>query len=87
MTVFKESGLIFEFEDNNCFRIENDPLVTSGYCTSTSNNMACECVSVIEDRHCFIEAKMSAPQGPGGNVKDLTLNGKPMPSTWVAFDN
>lgn len=49
--------------------------------------MACECVSVINKRHCFIEAKMSAPRGPGGNVKDLRLNGKSIPNTWTAFDN
>ena len=86
MTVFQESGLLFEFADGNCFHIEKDPLVTNG-CSSTSNNMACECVSVINKRHCFIEAKMSAPRGPGGNVKDLRLNGKSIPNTWTAFDN
>lgn len=87
MTAFQEPGLLFEFADKNCFRIEKDPLVTHGYSSSTSNNMACECVSVIDGRHCFIEAKMSAPKGPGGSVKDLKLNGKSMPDTWTAFDN
>ena len=47
MIRFKESGLTFLFDDTNCYRIEKDPLVVNGKSSSTSNNMACECISVI----------------------------------------
>ena len=87
MIAFEESGLKFVFDDDNCYRVENDPLVINGTGNSSSNNMACECISIIDEKHCFIEVKKSAPQSPGGNVKDLILNGKPMPKNWVAYDN
>lgn len=87
MITFEESGLQFVFDDDNCYRVENDPLVVNGKSTSSSNNMACECISVIEGKHCFIEVKKSAPKSSGGSVKDLMLNGKPMPKNWVAYDN
>ncbi len=87
MITFEESGLQFVFDDDNCYRVENDPLVVNGKGTSSSNNMACECISVIEGKHCFIEVKKSAPKSSGGTVKDLMLNGKPMPKNWVAYDN
>ncbi len=82
MMTLRESGLIFEFEESNCYCIEDDPLVHK-----TSNIMACECVSIIGGRHYFIEAKKSAPQGPNGDTKKVTLEGNPLPSNWKVIDN
>ncbi len=87
MICFNESGITFEFDDDNCFRIEDDPLVKKGHHRSTSNNMACECVSFIDDHHYFIEAKQSVPRNSSGNVKNLQLNGKPIDKTWEVYDN
>lgn len=88
MMRFEESGMTFEFDEDNCFRIEDEPLLAT-ICSknSTQNLMPCECVTVIDDHHCFIEAKKSAPKGPNGNVSDLMLNGEKMPSTWIAYNN
>lgn len=87
MIRFTESDINFEFDDNNCYRIEEDVLVKNSNCKSTSNNMACECVSVIDGFHYFIEAKHSVPRNTDGKVSDLTLNGKPIPKTWEVYDN
>jgi hypothetical protein len=87
MIEFVESGISFKFEDNNCFRVEQDPLVTHSYPNSTQNNRACECITVIDGYHCFIEAKSSAPKGASGNVKDLQLGGNHIPANWEAYDN
>lgn len=87
MIRFNESGINFEFDDDNCFRIENDPLVKKGHRRSTSNNMACECVSFIDDHHYFIEAKQSVPRNSSGKIKDLQLNGKPINENWEVYDN
>ncbi|MDE5790958.1 MAG: hypothetical protein K2H96_07000 [Muribaculaceae bacterium] len=83
----KESGMIFEFAENNCYRIEDDPLVKKSNCASTLNNKGCECVSFIDGHHCFIEAKSSAPRNRSGDIKDVLLNGKPLPPTWEIYDN
>ncbi|MDE6026899.1 MAG: hypothetical protein K2G23_02375, partial [Muribaculaceae bacterium] len=69
----KESGMIFEFAENNCYRIEDDPLVKKSNCASTLNNKGCECVSFIDGHHCFIEAKSSAPRNRSGDIKDVLL--------------
>lgn len=96
MIEFDESGMHFRFDDGNCFQIENDSLVKGGGCdNSTSNNRACECVSCLDGKHYFIEAKSSTPQkGNAGNVKDLCLPDpenpgefKPMPRNWEAYNN
>lgn len=87
MIRFNESGINFEFDDDNCFRIENDPLVKKGHRRSTSNNMACECVSFIDGHHYFIEAKQSVPRNSSGKIKDLQLNGKPIDKNWEVYDN
>lgn len=87
MMRFIESGITFEFEDENCYRIEDDPLVKKCHFKSTSNNMACECVSIIGDHHCFIEAKQSVPRRANGQVSDLRLNGMPIDKTWEVYDN
>lgn len=87
MIRLKESGMIFEFDDNNCYCIEKDPLVEKSNCASTSNNKGCECVSFINGYHCFIEAKSSAPRGRIGNVEDVRLNNEPLPHNWEIYDN
>lgn len=87
MMEFEESGMIFEFDPANCFRVEEDPLVKRSQCASTSNIKACECVSYINGVHCFIEAKSSAPKMSLGNKEDLRLNGKIVPPTWEIYDN
>lgn len=85
---FIESGITFEFDAGNCFRIEDDPIVAQGNVRgSTQNNKACECVTVIEDHHYFIEVKKSAPKGPTGRVEDLSLNGEKIPANWEAYNN
>ncbi len=87
MIRFTESGINFEFAQNNCYRVEDDVLVKNSNCKSTSNNMACECVSVIDGCHYFIEAKQSVPRNADLKVRDLNLNGKPIPKTWEVYDN
>lgn len=88
LITFEESGLAFKFEDDNCFIVENDPLVRSQDSRkSTQNNKACECVTFINNYHCFIEAKQSAPRGPECSVKDLRLHGLPVPPNWEIYDN
>lgn len=87
MIRFEESGMTFEFNPENCYRIEEDPLVRKSQCASTANNKACECISHIDGFHCFIEAKTSAPKGRSGNKEDLRLDGKPVPDTWEVYDN
>ncbi|MDE6194087.1 MAG: hypothetical protein K2M83_08910 [Muribaculaceae bacterium] len=87
MIRFTESGMEFEFAEDNCFRIEEDPLVKRSQCKSTSNNMACECISFIEGHHCFIEAKRSVPRKADGKVGVVSLNGAPLPKTWEIYDN
>ncbi|MDE6410817.1 MAG: hypothetical protein K2K81_11340 [Muribaculaceae bacterium] len=83
----KESGMIFEFAEDNCYCIEEDPLVKKSQCASTFNNKGCECVSFIDGYHCFIEAKSSAPRKRDGDIRDVRLNGKPLPPTWEIYDN
>ncbi len=87
MISFNESGMNFEFAEDNCYRIEEDPLVRNGYRNSTSNNMACECVSIIDGHHYFIEAKQSVPRSSEGKVSDLTFNDKPIPKSWEVYNN
>lgn len=87
MIRFTESDMDFEFADDNCFRIEEDILVKGSQCKSSSNNMACECVSFIDGHHYFIEAKRSVPRKADGKVGDLLLNGKPLSGTWEVYDN
>lgn len=87
MIHFNESGMNFEFSKDNCYRIEEDILVKNCHCKSTSNNMACECVSFIDDHHYFIEAKQSVPRKADGTVKNVLLNGKALPKTWEVYDN
>lgn len=87
MIRFTESGMDFEFAEDNCFRIEEDPLVKGYQCKSTSNNMSCECVSFINGHHCFIEAKRSVPRKADGKVSDVLLNGNPLPKSWEVYDN
>lgn len=87
MIRFTESGMDFEFAEDNCFRIEEDPLVKGKPSKSTSNNMACECVSFINNHHCFIEAKRSVPRKTDDSVEDVKLNGHPLPKTWEIYDN
>lgn len=87
MIPLDESGMKFEFPDGNCYEIEKDPLVKDNKCSSTSNNKACECISVIDGYHCFIEAKQSLPRKANGDVSDLQLNGNPVPPTWEVYDN
>lgn len=87
MISFVESGMTFTFDDGNCYRIEKDPLMHVCCHGSTQNNMTCECVSVINGHHYFIEAKQSAPNKSAGSIHDLRLNGRPLPANWVAYDN
>lgn len=83
----QESGMKFQLEDNNCFRIEKHFLANTNCKNSTRNNKACEFVTFANGRHVFVEAKSSAPKGPTGCVNDLRLNDQPMPDNWCAFDN
>lgn len=87
MIRFTESGMDFEFAEDNCFRIEEDPIVKGKSYKSTSNNMACECVSFIKGHHCFIEAKRSVPRKADGKVSDVILNSQPLPKSWEVYDN
>lgn len=87
MITFDESGLTFEFKDDDCYIIENDPLIANSQCASTSNNMACECISIIDSKHVFIEVKSSAPRGASANIKKISLDGKPLPENWIVYDN
>ncbi len=87
MIRFNESGMTFEFDDDNCFRIEDDPLVKNTQCKSTSNNMACECISFIDGHHYFIEAKQSVPRKLDSKFDGILLNGKPVPKSWEIYDN
>ena len=87
MISFEESGMKFVFADDDCYCVEHDPLVTKGCDSSSRNLKACECVSVINGRHCFIEAKSSSPRGPNGSVSDVKLNDAPLPDTWRVYDN
>lgn len=87
MIRFTESGMDFEFAEDNCFRIEEDSLVKGSQCKSTSNNMACECVSFINGHHCFIEAKRSVPRKADGKISDVLLKGHPLPKSWEVYDN
>lgn len=88
MIRFVESGMSFEFDENNCFRIELDDLVSKqSYHNSSQNIKACECVTVIDGNHCFIEAKSSAPRKPFAKVNELTLHGQSIPKNWEAYDN
>ncbi|MDE7388586.1 MAG: hypothetical protein K2M97_04965 [Muribaculaceae bacterium] len=87
MISITESGMTFELAEDNCFQIELDPLVKKKHFDSTSNVKGCEFVTVVNGHHCFIEAKQSAPAGSNGNVRDLRLNGGPVPDNWTIFDN
>ncbi|MDE6380581.1 MAG: hypothetical protein K2L11_08925 [Muribaculaceae bacterium] len=87
MIRFTESGMDFEFAEDNCFRIEEDPLVKGKPSKSTSNNMACEFVSFIDGYHCFIEAKSSVPRKADGKISDVRLNDLPLPDSWKIYDN
>ncbi len=96
MIEFEESGLKFRFDDDNCYQIEHDPLVMGGgFEESTSNNKACECVTHIDGKHFFIEAKCSAPRkDKAAKVGDLHIsdpdnpdNFIPMPKNWEAYNN
>lgn len=87
MKSFNESGMVFVFDDSNCYCIEHDPLVEKLKSSGTSNNKGCECVSFINGCHYFIEAKSSAPRGRSGEIKDVRLKGKPLPNNWEIYDN
>lgn len=87
MIEVKESGLTFNLDDDNCFRVEEHPVVRRKYGGSSQGNKACEFVTVVDGRHIFVEVKSSAPKGRTGYVRDLTLNGAPMPENWTAYDN
>lgn len=87
MMVVEESGMKFQLEDNNCFRIEKHALANTNCRNSTRNNKACEFIIFKNGLHVFVEAKSSAPKSPAGNVSDLKLNGNPMPNNWCAYDN
>ena len=87
MIRFTESGMEFVFAGDNCFRIEEDSLVKGNQCKSTSNNMACECVSFINGNHCFIEAKRSVPRKTDSKTSDVLFKGLPLPKSWEVYDN
>lgn len=83
----QESGMKFMLADDNCFLIEKHRLGNTNCGHSTRNNKVCEFVTFLNSRFVFVEAKSSAPKRAVGKVADLQLNGQPIPTNWIAFDN
>lgn len=92
MIDFKDSGMHFRFPDGECYKIEDDPLVSEQKTRSTNANKSCECVAYIDGHHYFIEAKSSVPRKERALDADslrIEHNGiyEPVPEQWEVYNN
>lgn len=78
MTTLHESGMDFEFYDEDCFLIERDDVAKK------RNVKVCECLVHIASKnwHAFIEAKSSAPREKTYDSNKLTYDGCAIDKSW-----
>ncbi|HBC21364.1 MAG TPA: hypothetical protein DC009_04620 [Porphyromonadaceae bacterium] len=79
MITIKESGLVFNFPDGDCFLIEQDDVAKK------PNVKVCECVARVQgkDLYAFIEAKSSAPREKNFDRSKICYGGKPIDASWT----
>ncbi len=78
MITVRESGLVFNFPDGDCFWIEKDDVAKK------RNVKVCEFVARVQgkDLYAFIEAKSSAPREKKYDRSKVRYEGKPIGGSW-----
>lgn len=79
MITIRESGLVFNFADGDCFLIEKDDVAKK------PNVKVCEFVARLhgKDLYAFIEAKSSAPREKKFDRSKVRCGGKPVDASWT----